>query len=74
MKGSDSLVSQSAGDFIGDGFEMRFGGAGANEEEIRHGRNAAHIKDHGVLGFLVEGDLAAEFGQIFGGEPAIALH
>jgi len=71
---ADARVAETAGNFIGDGFEVRLGRAVADQEKIGDVGNAAHIENDDVLGLLVEGDFAAKFGQFFGGEPASALH
>ncbi len=71
---ADAFIAKTAGDFVGNRFEMRLGRAAANEKEVGHIRDAAHVQNHGVLGLLVEGDVAAKFGEFFRGEPASALH
>ena len=74
MPRAHPLVAEPAGDFVGDGLEVRFGSAGANDEEVRHARNAADIQDDRIFRLLAEGDFAAELGQFLGSQPAIALH
>jgi len=71
---ADADIAETARNLIGDGLEVRFGRAVADQEEIGNVGNAANIENNGVLGLLVEGDFAAEFDQFDGGEPASALH
>lgn len=71
---ANSLVAEAAGDFIGDGLEMRLGSAGANQKKVGDVGNAPNIENDRVLRLLVEGNFAAEFDQLYGGEPASALH
>ena len=71
---ADAGVAETVGDLVGDGLEMRLGCAVADQEEIGDVGNATNIENNGLLGLLLEGDFAAEFDQLDGGEPASALH
>jgi hypothetical protein len=53
---------------------VRLGVAGANEKIIGNRGNLADIENEDVFGFLVERDLAAEFGEFAGVEVLDILH
>ena len=54
---------QAIAQFAGDGLEVRLGGAGTNDEEIREGGNATEVDGHDVFGFFLGDDLGAEAGE-----------
>ena len=49
----------------GDGFQMRLGGAGADDEKIREGGDAAQVENDDVFGFFFRGVVRAEAGELF---------
>ncbi len=53
-------------DLSGNCLEMRLGGAGAHDEEVREGRDAAEVNGDDILGFFVRGELRDQSGQTFG--------
>lgn len=48
---------------VGDSLDLRLGLGGEDDEEIRHGGDAAQVDDDRVEGFFIEGDFATEFGE-----------
>lgn len=52
-------------DFPRDRFQMRIGGAGADDEKIGEGGDAAEIEDGDVLGFFFGGVVPAKAGELF---------
>ena len=63
MVGPDPGLAQPTGNFIGNRFEVRLGGSGANQKIVGDCGNAAHIQNQHVFRLLVEGDIAAELDQ-----------
>jgi hypothetical protein len=59
------LVLQAVVQVAGDGLQMRLGGTGADDEEIREAGNAAKVDGDDVFGFFVGGDFRAEAGEGF---------
>lgn len=57
------VLLQAVAQFRGDGFQMRLGSAGADDEEIREAGNAAEIDGQDVLGFLFRDEVGAEAGE-----------
>ena len=49
----------------GDGLQMRLGGAGADDEKIRQGGDAAQVEGDDVFGFFLGGVVRAEAGKLF---------
>jgi len=60
------LVAQAFIQLVGDGLEMRFAGAGTNQEEIGERRELAQIDGDDVLGFFVGGYCSGELGEFCG--------
>ena len=48
--------------FAGDGLEMRLGGAGANDEEVRESHDATKVDGDDVFGFFFRDVVGAEAG------------
>jgi hypothetical protein len=61
--GADAvLFVQALADFPDDRLDVRFAGAGANDEKIGEARQAAQIERDDALGFFVRGGGRAELG------------
>lgn len=56
------LLPQRVAQFAGDGFQVRLGGAGAEDEEIREADDATEIDGDDVLGFFFRDEVGAEAG------------
>jgi hypothetical protein len=52
-------------DLAGDRFQMRFGRAGADDEEVGEGGNRPEVDRDDVFRFLVRGNRGAETGELF---------
>lgn len=62
-EGLDAVVFlELIAQFTGDGFEMRLGGAGAKDEEVRETDDATEIDGDDVFGFFFCDEVGAEAG------------
>lgn len=56
------LLSQRVAQFAGNGFQVRLGGAGAEDEEIREADDATEVDGDDVFGFFFRDEVGAEAG------------
>ncbi len=56
------LLFQCVAQLAGDGFQVRLGGAGAEDEEIREADDATEVDGDDVLGFFFRDEVGAEAG------------
>ena len=56
------ILLQRVAQLAGDGFQVRLGGAGAKDEEIRETDDATEINGDDVLGFFFRDEVGAEAG------------
>ena len=57
------FVLEPAGQLARDRFEVRFGGAGADDEKVCEAGDAAEVDGDDVEGFFVGDDCGAEAGE-----------
>lgn len=60
MLGADALLAQPSHRLLGDGFELRFGKAGTDDEVVGNCRDFADVENDNVFSLLVLGAFAAE--------------
>jgi hypothetical protein len=53
------VFPQSCFNFIGDRFELRFRGCGADHEEICEAGDSCEVENDNVFGFLIRSELGA---------------
>jgi hypothetical protein len=56
------VLLQRVAQLTGDGFQVRLGGAGAKDEEVRETDDATEIDGDDVLGFFFRDEVSAEAG------------
>jgi len=59
------ILLQTVVQFAGDGFQVRFGRAGADDEKIREAGNPAEVDGEDILGFFFRGEMGAQSGERF---------
>jgi hypothetical protein len=65
--GSDGVIFfQAVLDFTRNGFQVRLGGPGANQEKIGETGNAAEIEHRDSFGLLTGCELGGESGEVYG--------